>query len=756
MAKIDKAVQKVQNYFNSAKTTQRTQWEHINQKGFDFANDNQISEGEKRSLEEQGMPTFTINRIIPVVEMLNFYATAKTPRWQAVGAQGDDVDVASMFSDIADYIWYNSHGEVLYSNAINDCITKSLGFMMVTVDPDADQGMGEVVITQPDPFDIFVDEKSRDILFRDASYIMIRKVLPKGHLVNKFPFAKRKIMNAESNDTSFIAYSEKATDIEQKDFNYKDMALNDSIHEKEEDKLIEYFELYEKEKVEYMNVFLRVLPDERTQRQIVEQAKIEVKRMEEEMTVVFKEKSLQMQQAVEAGEMLPERMQLEMKKEQEMIANQLKSFEIEVTNKLQEENQQVENQVFSKKEFDLILESETDIKDRIVDAIGFRENRVKMTRVVGDKKLDESFLPLKEYPIVPFHYKWTGTPLPISAVSPLIGKQRELNKAHQLMVHNASLGSSLRYMYEDGSIDVDHWERYSSSPGALLPVRSGFEQPTPVMPFQLNNAFFGLVNQGKGDMEYLAGIYSAQQGDTSASQDMPYRGMLAMDEYGTRRIKYWLKNSIEPALRQLGEVVKQLSQNVYTANKVFNIIQPNEISGEKRVEINIPIYNDYGKIIDKYYDYKSAKFDVRIISGSTLPVNRWAYLEELKQLLQMGVVDDIAVLEQADIKNKENIIKRKSLYSQLQSQISSLEEQIKDLKGNNETLERQVIQSKIQSKVIGSSAEIEKQVANTKANIYKEELEAKAAHKLNRGLMKKDLERRQEKIKEANRRDIID
>jgi hypothetical protein len=756
MAKIDKAVQKVQNYFNSAKTTQRTQWEHINQKGFDFANDNQISEGEKRSLEEQGMPTFTINRIIPVVEMLNFYATAKTPRWQAVGAQGDDIDVASMFSDIADYIWYNSHGEVLYSNAINDCITKSLGFMMVTVDPDADQGMGEVVITQPDPFDIFVDEKSRDILFRDASYIMIRKVLPKGHLVNKFPFAKRKIMNAESNDTSFIAYSEKATDIEQKDFNYKDMALNDSIHEKEEDKLIEYFELYEKEKVEYMNVFLRVLPDERTQRQIVEQAKIEVKRMEEEMTVAFKEKSLQMQQAVEAGEMLPERMQLEMKKEQEMIANQLKSFEIEVTNKLQEENQQVENQVFSKKEFDLILESETDIKDRIVDAIGFRENRVKMTRVVGDKKLDESFLPLKEYPIVPFHYKWTGTPLPISAVSPLIGKQRELNKAHQLMVHNASLGSSLRYMYEDGSIDVDHWERYSSSPGALLPVRSGFEQPTPVMPFQLNNAFFGLVNQGKGDMEYLAGIYSAQQGDTSASQDMPYRGMLAMDEYGTRRIKYWLKNSIEPALRQLGEVVKQLSQNVYTANKVFNIIQPNEISGEKRVEINIPIYNDYGKIIDKYYDYKSAKFDVRIISGSTLPVNRWAYLEELKQLLQMGVVDDIAVLEQADIKNKENIIKRKSLYSQLQSQISSLEEQIKDLKGNNETLERQVIQSKIQSKVIGSSAEIEKQVANTKANIYKEELEAKAAHKLNRGLMKKDLERRQEKIKEANRRDIID
>ena len=754
MAKTDKVVQHVQNLYNSAKTTGRTQWEHINQKGFDFANDNQLTEGEKRALEEQGMPTFTINRIIPVVEMLNFYATSQSPRWQAVGAQGDDIDVASMFADIADYIWYNSHGEVLYSNAVNDCITKSIGYMMVTVDPDADRGMGEVVIQQPEPFDIYVDEKARDILFRDASYIMIRKILPKSHLINKFPDFKRKIMNAESNDTSFLAYSEKATDIDQKDFDFKDVTNNESVHDSEEDKLIEYFELYEKEKVDYVNVFFRLQPDEQTQAQIVETAKVEVAKMEAEMEVAFKEKALQLQQAVEAGEMLPERMELELQKEQELMLNQIKSYEIEVMNRLQEENQQVDNKVFSKKEFEIFVENDAEFKARIVDVISYKEDRVKMCRVIGDKKLDVNYLPLSEYPIVPFHYKWTGTPFPISAVSPLIGKQRELNKAHQLMVHNASLGSSLRYMYEEGSIDTDHWERYSSAPGALLPVRGGFEAPTPVMPFQLNNAFFGLVNQGKGDMEYLAGVYSAMQGDTGSTQDMPYRGMLAMDEYGTRRIKYWLKNCIEPALRQLGEIVKQLSQAVYSANKVFTVIQPNSITEEKRVEINIPMYNDYGEIIDKFYDYKSARFDVRIVSGSTLPVNRWAYLSEMKELMQLGVVDDIAVLEQADIKNKENIVKRKSLYSQMQSQIANMEEEIKKLKGTNETLERQVIQSNIKAKAISGGAEVEKQIANTKANIYKEELESKAMHKLSRGLLKKDLQTRQERLKEQNNKDI--
>ena len=73
------------------------------------------------------------------------------------------------------------------------------------------------------------------------------------------------------------------------------------------------------------------------------------------------------------------------------------------------------------------------------------------------KLLYENILPdtIKAYPVVPFHYKWTGTPFPVSAVSPLIGKQREINKSHQLMVHNASLGSSLRWMYDEGSVDTD-------------------------------------------------------------------------------------------------------------------------------------------------------------------------------------------------------------------------------------------------------------------------------------------------------------
>ena len=369
------------------------------------------------------------------------------------------------------------------------------------------------------------------------------------------------------------------------------------------------------------------------------------------MEVQLLEQQQQMQEAVNSGQMLPERYELEMKKAQEMGQQQLQAFEQECMSKLQAEASKIVNDIITEKEFK-ILSKDPKIAENIVDAIQFYNTRIEQTCMVGDQVIYKRLLPesVKNYPIVPFHYKWTGTPYPMSAVAPLIGKQQEVNKAHQIMVHNASLGSSLRWMYEEGSIDAELWEKYSASPGALLPIRPGVERPTPVMPAPLANAFFSIVNESKSDMEYLAGIYSSMMGDTGAASET-YRGMLALDEYGTRRIKQWMSTSIEPALKKLGQSIVEFSQATYTANKRFRIIQPNAIQEGKDQEINIPIYNDMGEAIGKSMDINSIKFDIRIVSGSTLPVNRWAYLEELKELMKMGVVDDVAVLAETDIKN---------------------------------------------------------------------------------------------------------
>jgi hypothetical protein len=447
-----------------------------------------------------------------------------------------------------------------------------------------------------------------------------------------------------------------------------------------------------------------------------------------------------MEEAVQKGDMLPERYQLEMQKAQEMMQKQLQAYQQECMSKLQAEASKIENKIITEKEFKILMK-DPQIAQNVVDKVQFYSSRIKQTCVAGDKLLYETVLPdaITEYPVVPFHFKWTGTPYPISAVSPLIGKQQEINKAHQIMVHNASLGSSLRWMYEEGSIDAELWEKYSSSPGALLPIRPGVERPTPVMPAPLSSAFFSIVQQGKSDMEYLAGIYSSMMGDSSQAGET-YRGMLALDEYGTRRIKQWMTTSIEPALRQLGKIVLQFSQSTYTAYKRFRLIQASGISETEEREINVPIYNDMGEAIGKSMDIDTLKYDVRVVQGSTMPVNRWAYLEELKQLMQLGVVDDIAVLAETDIKNKESIVKRKSLYSQLQGQIQQLSESIKDKEGTIETLERQLVQAGIKQKVMQADVEINKKKEEVKSQMGKQYVETEGKQKLLRNVMTNNVE----------------
>jgi len=737
MAKKKKA-EMVRQLFNYTNNYTREQWQNVNQEGYDFAHDEQLKETEVASLREQGMPTFTINRILPVVEMLNYYATANNPRWQAVGVEGSDTDVAAVFSDIADYIWGKSDGDTLYSNAVNDSITKSLGYLMVEIDKDADNGMGEVKIGQPEPFDIYVDEKSRDIMFRDASYIMIRKVLPKSHLVKLFPEHKRKIDKSSSDENANFSYTRRPIGTgDQKTFLYDDDTMDDMgiTAEGEQEPLVEFFEVYEKIKIAYMNVFYRVPPSPEELQAIQQQVQVRMKEMQSEMEVQLMEQQQQMEQAVAEGKMIPERYELEMQKAQDMMQQQLQVAEQEYMSELQAAQSKIENKVISEKEYKVLLKDKT-FAVNIVDAVKFYGVRIRQCCIAGDQLLYEYILPenVTEYPIVPFHYKWTGTPFPISAVSPLIGKQKEINKSHQIMVHNASLGSSLRWMFEEGSIDAEMWEKYSAAPGALLPVRPGAERPTPVMPAPLSNAFFTIVQEGKSDMEYLAGIYSSMQGDTQ-QQHETFRGMLALDEYGTRRVKQWMKNSIEPALKQLGTVVMQYSQAIYSANKRFRIVQPSALQEDREVEINIPIFNDMGEAISKSMDYSAAKFDVRIISGSTLPINRWAYLAELKELLQLGVVDDLAVLAETDIKKKDLIAKRKSLYSQLQGQLQQLQEAMKDKEGTIETLERQLVQAGIKGKVMQAEMEITKQKEQFKGDTQDAYRQTEAEQKLLQNVM---------------------
>jgi hypothetical protein len=286
------------------------------------------------------------------------------------------------------------------------------------------------------------------------------------------------------------------------------------------------------------------------------------------------------------------------------------------------------------------------------------------------------------------------------------------------MIHNANLGSNMRWMVKEGEIDEEKWKNNAAAPGGILYHHGTSEKgPQVVLPLPLNSAFYTVEQEAKSDIEYYLGIQPPSMG-IQQSADETYRGFLARDEYGTRRVRQWVYSMVDPALEHAGKIFYDLSRDVYAVHKIFRIVQPRAGSDEVdsiEQEINAPVYDDFGKQIGIYNNYQASQYDVRLVSGSTLPINRWAIKEEYRQLYADGIIDDIAYLMETDVKNKNSIIRRKSMIAQMQSQNTNLQEEIKQLNGDIDTLRRQIIQAGIRDEVRSAEAEMVKEKYERKA-----------------------------------------
>jgi hypothetical protein len=101
--------------------------------------------------------------------------------------------------------------------------------------------MGEVVFKRIEPFDVYVDPMSRDFLFRDASYIVVKKDLPKSHLINLLPDHKAKIKKASGSVNQFGSAS--LRDIASSEsVQFEDMGSRAYLPDGKEDDIIDFYE----------------------------------------------------------------------------------------------------------------------------------------------------------------------------------------------------------------------------------------------------------------------------------------------------------------------------------------------------------------------------------------------------------------------------------------------------------------------------------------------------------------------------------
>jgi|TARA_R100000808_G_scaffold6776_5_gene19935 hypothetical protein len=668
----------------------RTKWARQAMEDSEFRSGMQWTKEQVNALRKRAQEPLVVNVIYPAVEQAKAMLTANSPRFQSTGREGSDVKTGQIFSDLMSWVWENSKGNTELKEAIDDYYVKGMGCMVVYHDPQADFGKGDVFVKAIDPLDVYIDPSSQDPYSRDASNIIVSRLYSEAQLISMYPGMEETIRKATevtvAPQTESLRHGLEDQVVSKEEINAQRILSK-------EDREIEVIERYSKIKVPHYRVFDPQLNDEKIlnieeyqeysqkigykvynqkdQRVVTDDNEVETyKEIEKEFGTVFHLaiNPVTQEQVMMQGEETPS------------------AIEGSTT-------------IIEQKTFAELMET----GDLLVNEIEL--TRIKQVVSAGGQLLFVNGLPIEDYPLVTIMNNHNRNPYPLSDVRMVKGLQSYINKIRSLIVAHASSSTNVKLLIPRGSMNKKQLEEEWGRAGtAVIEFDPELGQPIVAGPIPLPNELYKNEADAKADIERILGIYALMQGDPSA-MPQTYKGTLAIDEYGQRRIKS-KRDDIEEGINQLAKLVVQLIQATYTSMKVLRLLQPNH--KPKEVTINEPVYDNIsGQFLGKLNDVTVGKYDVLVVSGSTLPSNRYARFEYYMELYKSGIIDQTEVLKQTDVANVEDVINRSSQIAQLSRQVEGQSKQIKDLQGDLQTARRELVHARQRVEVEKFKADLE-------------------------------------------------
>ena len=174
----------------------RETWAQHAKEDREFRLGRQWTKDQADHLKSRGQAPIVINRIHPAVETAKAMLTANRPAFRCSPREDSDRKVANVMSALLAYVYDVSDGRNVIRDAIDDYYVTGPGYVMCYHDPGADDGKGEVKITDIDPMDVFVDPNARHRFFDDAENIIISRQFTKEQAMKLYPMYAKKIKNA--------------------------------------------------------------------------------------------------------------------------------------------------------------------------------------------------------------------------------------------------------------------------------------------------------------------------------------------------------------------------------------------------------------------------------------------------------------------------------------------------------------------------------------------------------------------------------
>ena len=638
----------------------------------EFRNNQQWKSEHKKSLQSRGQSPIVDNIIYPAVEQAKALLTANKPKFQSTGRDDSDTKVGRLFSDIMAYIWDISNGSVELKQAIDDYYVKGMGVIQSYVDGMADFGRGEVKVKNIDPLNLYLDPNSKDPFARDSACMIVAKQITGEQIKISYPSMEELLpeMTMSTNNARYPSTE-------------RDGSEDQQVGPTEEDYYYKHYEIidrYEKVKLPYFHIL-----DTNTGQENI---------LNDEGFMGFLQEPAIIMTNAQGVQNVTEKIAVqELMQVFEATGGTYHMMPDPVTG---------QPQIMPGKEHEgSIPNSETTLqvvtKEDMIDAEVIVVNKVIIDRIqrilsIGGILADNNILDISDYPIVPLMNRHNRNPYPMSDVRFVKPIQEYINKITSLIIAHASSSTNTKLLIPRGSMDRKQLEEQWSKAGTgVIEYDPELGQPIVAGPVPLPNELYKNREDAKSSIYHILGIHPLSQGDPG-SAPQTYKGTVAIDEYAQRRIKSKL-DDIDEMLNQLAKVVVQFIQQTYTDEKVVRLMKPDGRVSEAL--LNKPIYDDFtGELVGRVNDITIGQYDLVVVSGSTLPSNRWARFEYYMQLYQAGIIDQVEILEQTEVADTEGVLERTSVMQQQQQMIEQLQEELKKVKGDLQTSERESVHDK--------------------------------------------------------------
>ena len=615
---------------------------------------------QRRVLQERGQAPVVVNRIHPAVESAKALLTANRPSFRVSPREDSDNRVAQVFNGLLEYCWDVSDGLTALRNVVDDYYVMGMGCMQVYQDPLGDMGKGEVKIKDIDPLDVYIDPNARDRMCDDAENIIISRLYTKEQAMKMYPEYEKKIRNANSDVLTDKPITGREDDGEIKF--PEDVATKTDVVGYGDSS--EYVRGYERYKQYYKDMY-RVYQKWDGGEDLLDDVQFEE---------YLQRPAWQIEDAIitdpQIAEQAIEQMEAIFKQQSKAHFKNPQQVQAPIPANIQEHS------------FADLIEMKQ------IEVVEVSVKRIYMCVIMGDQHLYSRELPCEDYPLVFFMNMHTRTPYPLSDVRMVKGMQEYINKTRSLIIAHATTATNVKILVPTGSVDMREFEQKWAQPGVAIEVDFDQGAPQPVQPLPLPNELYQNENTAKQDIDHQLGLYELMMGNSQAAPQT-YKATVSIDEFGQRKIRSKLMD-IEAGLKRAAECIIPMMQQLFTTEKIIRVVQPNNSISE--YAINKRLFDDKMQEIGVMNDITVGKYDVVVVTGGTLPTNRFAQLELYMDAYRNGIIDKQEVLKKTEVFDMEGVLQRTDLIAQLQGQLQQAQESIKKLTGDLQTRDREAVQ----------------------------------------------------------------